>query len=172
VVEETTGPRRGNDTCRAADAGSGRRADVTGVLLDRAFERYEITELRHQVAARAAAAGLADDRLQGFVLAVNEVITNAVLHAGGKGQLVLRLESGTAYCAVSDSGPGIPEQLRAVPDVPPTSDVGGRGIWLAHRLCDEVIIQSGDGGTTVGLRIALSQRETPSWLVDRPPLGS
>jgi anti-sigma regulatory factor (Ser/Thr protein kinase) len=129
-------------------------------LLDRRFGRDEITMVRHEVSARLVAAGLAGDRLQGFVLAVNEVLTNVVLHAGGRGRVVLWLAGESAWCTVTDSGPGIPPRYLVVPDVPGAFEVGGRGIWLAHQLCDEVTIASGPIGTTIGLRIALPHRAT------------
>jgi anti-sigma regulatory factor (Ser/Thr protein kinase) len=129
-------------------------------LLDRRFGRDEITVLRHEVAARLTRAGLVGDRLQGFVLAVNEVITNVVLHAGGQGRIVVWLAGSSAWCTVTDSGPGIPERYLSQPPVPEAFEVGGRGIWLAHQLCDEVTLATGPIGTTIGLRIGLPRRAT------------
>ena len=114
--------------------------------------------VRHEVADASRAPGFAGDRLQGFVLAINEVITNVVLHAGGHGRIVLWLTGGSAWCTVTDSGPGIPERYLSPPDVPEAFEVGGRGIWLAYQLCDEVTMATGPIGTTIGLRIAL-----PRW---------
>jgi anti-sigma regulatory factor (Ser/Thr protein kinase) len=131
-------------------------------LLDRRFGRDEIAVLRHEVSARLSAAGLTGDRLHGFVLAVNEVITNVVLHAGGQGRIVVRVAGGSAWCTVTDSGPGIPVHYLNQPEVPETFDVGGRGIWLAHQLCDEVTMATGPIGTTIGLRVAMPRRWTPS----------
>ncbi|MET0423640.1 MAG: ATP-binding protein [Actinoplanes sp.] len=116
--------------------------------------------MRHEVNSRLTAVGLGGDRLHGFVLAVNEVVTNVVLHAGGQGRVVVWLAGGSAWCTVTDSGPGIPKHLLAVPDVPEAFEVGGRGIWLAHQLCDEVTVATGPIGTTIGLRIALPRRTT------------
>jgi anti-sigma regulatory factor (Ser/Thr protein kinase) len=89
------------------------------------------------------------------VLAVNEVITNAVLHAGGHGRATLRLIGGWAWCTVSDSGPGLPAKYLTMPATPEAFEVGGRGVWLAHRLCDEVTVATGPIGTTIGLGMAL-----------------
>jgi anti-sigma regulatory factor (Ser/Thr protein kinase) len=133
-------------------------------LLDRRFGRDEITVVRHEVAERLDA-GLLGDRLPGFVLAVNEVITNAVLHAGGQGRIVLCITATRVCCTVTDSGPGIPEQFRRPPSVPEAFEVGGRGIWLAHQLCDEVSMATGPIGTSIELCADLPGRDTTPGLV-------
>ena len=121
-------------------------------LLDRRFGRDEISVVRHEVTARLDPGPLGE-RLHGFVLAINEVITNAVLHAGGQGRIVLWSTSQAVCCTVTDSGPGIPEQFRRPPNVPEAFEVGGRGIWLAHQLCDTVTMATGPIGTTIELGV-------------------
>jgi anti-sigma regulatory factor (Ser/Thr protein kinase) len=134
-------------------------------LLDRAFGRDEITVVRHEVTARLSQ-GLLGDRTEGFVLAINEMITNVVLHAGGHGRIALWRTADAVWCTVTDSGPGIPEQFRRPPDLPAAFEVGGRGIWLAYQLCDEVTMATGPIGTTIGLRLNLPGRNTTSDLVN------
>jgi anti-sigma regulatory factor (Ser/Thr protein kinase) len=141
-------------------------------LLDRTFGRDEITAVRHQLTERLGTSGLGGDKLQSFVLAVNEVITNVVLHAGGHGRLVLWLTGGSAWCTVTDSGPGIPERYLRPPDAPEAFDLGGRGIWLAYQLCDEVTMATGSIGTTIGLRMALPGRDQVSGLVNGASTGT
>lgn len=123
--------------------------DDTDQLLDRVFSRPEITAVRHAVAAQVGRAGLAGDRLDGYVLAVNEIITNVVLHAGGNGRIRLWVAGGAAYCEVTDAGPGIPERHLAGDQLPSALQVGGRGIWLAHQLCDSVTVVSDGSGSAV-----------------------
>jgi len=106
-----------------------------------------VTALRHAVASAAASAGLLGQRLDDFVIAVNELLTNVVRHGGGTGQVEL-WRSGTAVvCEVSDRGTGLhrtdPPQ-RPAPDVP-----GGWGLWLAGELTDKLEIKSGERGTAV-----------------------
>jgi anti-sigma regulatory factor (Ser/Thr protein kinase) len=171
AVEETFGTTR-----RLRPAGPAEDAEPavttiaapaeTPYLLDRTFSRDEIAQVRHVVSDELARAGLGGDRLHGFVLAVNEVVTNVVLHAGGQGNIVLWLTGGSAWCTVTDSGPGIPERFRDAPDVPEAFEVGGRGIWLAYQLCDEVTMATGPIGTTIGLRIGLPRRDSASGLVN------
>ncbi len=126
------------------------------VLMDRPFGDGDITLLRHEVSRLLPTVGVTGDRLSGYVLAVNEVITNVVLHAGGRGRIVLRLESGSVWCVVTDSGPGIPEGCLDDHLFPGTDEIGGRGLWLAHRLCDEVTTATGPIGTSIGLRMDLA----------------
>ncbi|MGK5680447.1 ATP-binding protein [Actinoplanes sp. URMC 104] len=135
--------------------------DSAGRLLDRRFGHDDITLVRHEVAARLRSAGLGGDRLHGFILAVNEVVTNVVLHAGGHGRVLVWLADGSAWCSVTDSGPGIPARYLSSPEVPEAYEVGGRGIWLAYQLCDEVAVATGPIGTTIGLRIVLAPPAGP-----------
>jgi anti-sigma regulatory factor (Ser/Thr protein kinase) len=121
-------------------------------LLDRAFGRDEIAMIRHEITALRELDVLGD-RLHGYVLAINEIITNVVLHAGGHGRIVLERVAGSFRCTVTDAGPGIPEQYRRSHGVPEAFELGGRGIWLAHHLCDEVTMATGPIGTTIGLRV-------------------
>lgn len=57
------------------------------VLLSQSFDGGQLAMLRRSVAKHAADAGLQDGRRQDFVLAVDEVVTNAVRHGGGHGRL-------------------------------------------------------------------------------------
>lgn len=128
------------------------------LLITEAFGRDRVTGLRHDVAGCARAVGLAGERLDDFVLAVNELITNAVRHGGGQGWLRLWQELGTVHCEVSDVGPGIsPAQLREQPRPAPDS-LGGWGLWLTRRLSDEMVIDTGPAGTTVRISATTSRR--------------
>lgn len=135
-------------------------------MLDRSFGRDDISVIRHEVQKRLLVSGFSGDRLHGFVLAVNEVITNVVLHAGGRGRVELKIDDGSVWCTVTDSGPGIPKHYLSPPNVPEAFEVGGRGIWLAYALCDEVTMATGPIGTTLGLRMALPSVESSSGLVN------
>ena len=158
-MDETYGQRRGNETLRPAGArepaADALPARAGGALLDRTFGRDDIATIRHAAQDRLKASGFSGDRLHGFVLALNEVITNVVLHAGGSGRIVLRVDDSSLWCTVTDAGPGIPQHYLSPPDVPEAFEVGGRGIWLAYALCDEVTMATGPIGTTLGLRMAL-----------------
>ena len=173
MVDETYGLQRGHDAVRSAPARNPAQRAVPRApgaddhaKLDRTFGHDDITVVRHEVQDLLSALGFTGDRLQGFVLAVNEVITNVVLHAGGHGRIVVRPTGESAWCTVTDSGPGIPQQYLRPPEVPQAFEVGGRGIWLAYALCDEVTMATGPIGTTIGLRMALPGAESASGLVN------
>ncbi|MCK2220897.1 ATP-binding protein [Actinomadura sp. ATCC 31491] len=118
-------------------------------MLRVSFARGRITFLRRTVAEHAAYEGLSGRRLEDFVLAVNEITTNAVVHGGGHGRLRLWSHAGLLWCEVADEGPGLPPGW--IGDRPPPAGLsgGGRGLWLTRMLCDHITIVSGPGGTVV-----------------------
>ncbi|MFY1624810.1 ATP-binding protein [Micromonospora sp. WMMD723] len=119
------------------------------LLIAEAFDQAQVTELRHSVSSCAHAAGLAGQRLDDFVLAVNELITNAVRHGGGRGWLRLWRRTGELVCEVSDHGSGISEQRLDDRSRPAPDTAGGWGLWLARELSDAMEVESGTAGTTV-----------------------
>jgi len=130
------------------------------VLLQEVFDHSTITALRHAVASCAAASGLVTSRLEDFVVAVNELLTNAVRHGGGGGRLTLRRADGRVECEVSDEGPGLAHPLERRGPMRPASDQpGGWGLWLAEELTDHFEITTGAGGTTVRVSSRTSLRE-------------
>lgn len=127
-------------------------------LLECKFDLAGLAAVRAEVSRLAAASGLDDMALFNFVLAVNEITTNAVRHAGGQGQLQLWRHDADLWCRVTDDGPGIPPR-RLRPRTPSAGHITGRGLWLAHQICDSVDIETGrSAGTRVLLRYALSPR--------------
>jgi len=135
------------------------------LLLREAFDRSTISALRHAVASCAAAAGLDTDRLDDFVVAVNELLTNAVRHGGGGGRLTLWHVADRVVCEVSDDGPGLPHPGSAGPldggarRRPEANRPGGWGLRLAEELTDDFTITTGPGGTTVRVASRASLRE-------------
>ncbi|MEV4538064.1 ATP-binding protein [Asanoa sp. NPDC049518] len=124
-------------------------------LLAERFARGQVTDLRHALAACAEAAGLRDQRLDDFVLAVNELITNAVRHGGGAGELRLWRSDGQLVCEVSDGGGGIDSERLANQERPAPDVAGGWGLWLASQLSDSMRVATGPSGTTVRISTLL-----------------
>ncbi len=125
-------------------------------LITLEFRRPDLGRLRRRVASCAAEAGLRGMRLQSFVMAVNEIVTNAVIHGGGLGRLRLWHAGRQLVCEVTDAGPGIPDG-RMSAGRPPVEATSGRGLWLTRTLCDAVSLETGRHGTTVRLAAALDR---------------
>lgn len=107
--------------------------------------------MREFVRAAAGGYGIAADRVDDLVLAANEIVTNSLRHAAGHCTVTMWVDAECATCEVRDAG-HIADPLlgRLTPEPSATS---GRGLWLAHHLCDLVQIRSSPAGTTVRLVI-------------------
>lgn len=127
-------------------------------LITEPFDQSRVTRLRHAVASCAGQAGLSGDRLDDFVLAVNELLTNAVRHGGGGGQLRLWRDGAWVLCEVSDTGAGLDPDQRGTGARPPLDRPGGWGLWLVERLTDAVEVRTGADGTSVVVWSALDGR--------------
>ncbi|MFB9235314.1 ATP-binding protein [Plantactinospora siamensis] len=127
----------------------------SSLLLSDSFGPAEVTDLRHTVTSFAGESGLTGSRLEDFVLAVNELITNAVRHGGGRGSIRLWREGPAVICEVSDTGRGISAERLGDGRRPAPDTAGGWGLWLAKQLSDEMIVESSDLGTTVRISASL-----------------
>jgi serine/threonine-protein kinase RsbW len=115
--------------------------------------------LRHAVASCSAAAGLTGERLDDFVVAANELLTNAVRHGGGLGRVAIWRADGAVVCEVSDSGPGLSGERPAHPVRPAADQPGGWGLWLAEELTDSFDLTTGNGGTRVRISSRTSLKQ-------------
>lgn len=117
------------------------------------FQVADLREVRRLASEQAELAGIGEQRTADLVLALSEVATNSVLHGGGEGDLAIWNEDGALVCDVRDTG-RIEDPLvgRARPS---SSQIGGRGLWIANQLCDLLQIRSGETGTQVRLRMEI-----------------
>jgi anti-sigma regulatory factor (Ser/Thr protein kinase) len=110
------------------------------------FGAEDLRRLRTLVAKQATAAGLRRERVAELVLAVNELTTNTIRHAGTSGLLRVWTEPGTLVCQVEDGGHiGDPLAGRRRGAL----GAGGLGLWMVNQLCDLVEVRTGAGGNTV-----------------------
>jgi serine/threonine-protein kinase RsbW len=115
-------------------------------LLTLGFTRPDLPLVRVRLTATLQRAGLTEPALGTFVHAVLEVVTNAVLHGGGEGQVMVMAVNGEVRCEVTDRGPGpATVALRTGQE--------GRGLMLAEALAGRLEVRPGPGdrGTTVVL---------------------
>ena len=104
---------------------------------------------------RAAAEGVDRESADGLVLAVDEVVTNALRYGRGGGQVRAWSEDGAMICEVVGGRPihdPIVGRVRPDPDRP-----DGRGLWIANNFCDLVQIRSSPAGTVVRCHVATTQ---------------
>jgi anti-sigma regulatory factor (Ser/Thr protein kinase) len=108
---------------------------------------------RQALAAVAAGAGAADDRLDDIRLAVSEALTNAVVHAyrggeAGRLRVTAAVASDELWVLIGDDGRG----LHAWND----SQGLGIGLSLISRLSDDfAIVARASGGTEAQMRFDL-----------------
>jgi anti-sigma regulatory factor (Ser/Thr protein kinase) len=116
------------------------------------FGVTDLARIRRMVRTVGLDAGLSDEKADALVIAVNEITTNAVVH--GRPPAVLRVwtSADDVLCEVRDAGHGIDDEF-AGQVLPVPDSVGGRGLWLARVLCDDLDIGR-DGESAVSLRMA------------------
>jgi len=119
-------------------------------MIEAVSEDFTLTGLqrvRWLVKRAAEWVGLAIDVIDNLVLAVSEVASNAIEHAGGRGHLMIWRGPGTLTVEISDRGPGLP--ARFTTDCPDPTAVNGRGLWLARCLFPDMVVMNHDDGLTV-----------------------
>ncbi|MEU4564574.1 sensor histidine kinase [Actinoplanes sp. NPDC023936] len=113
----------------------------------------DLAAIRRFVSARALAAGLSADRADDLTLAANELAENTLRHTGSGGRLSVWLEPGLLVCQIDDHGHLADPLAGRIP--PPAKTEGGRGLILAHELCDLVRIHARPDGTSIRVHIRL-----------------
>ncbi|MCF6736454.1 sensor histidine kinase [Blastococcus sp. KM273129] len=117
--------------------------------------------LRHAVAAELAGLTAPADVVEDFLLAVDEMTSNAVRHGVPPVSLRLWTAPDRLVCTIADGGPGWDDPFAGYgPAHGDDLSRGGMGLWLARQLCDHVDISGGahhpgDGGVRVRLTTLL-----------------
>jgi anti-sigma regulatory factor (Ser/Thr protein kinase) len=114
--------------------------------------------LRRAVGAELATVDGPADLLDDFLLAVDEMTTNALRHGSAPVGLRLWIADDRVVCTVSDHGPGFDDPFAGYgPAHGDDLSHGGMGLWLARQLCDHVDIahDGADAGVSVRLTVRL-----------------
>ncbi|MFD8565766.1 ATP-binding protein [Streptomyces sp. NPDC059639] len=123
-----------------------------------ALETEEISCADARMAVRAALAGtgrtlpearakqLGEDAL----LVVSELVTNALVHAGGVTRLDVRVEGDEFQLRVSDASRNAPVRVRTLKGSP-----GGYGMVVIQRLCARLDVEIGPEGKTITAALSL-----------------
>jgi anti-sigma regulatory factor (Ser/Thr protein kinase) len=116
------------------------------------FASGDLPIVRAVVTGKAASSGLSGQRASDLVLAVNELATNTIRHAGGSGVLRVWDDAFGVVCQVEDAG-HIDDPL-AGQHVPRLEEPGGLGLWTVHQVCDLVEVRTAADGTVVRLHMS------------------
>jgi anti-sigma regulatory factor (Ser/Thr protein kinase) len=112
-----------------------------------------LSEVRALAEKHARMAGLPDDRVVDFVIAVGEVAGNTVRHAKSPGTIEIWTEGDEIICEVRDKGVIADPLVGRRPPLPDAS--GGHGLWLVHQVCDRVDLRSDQNGTVIRMHMSL-----------------
>ncbi|BCJ47159.1 hypothetical protein GCM10010168_72520 [Actinoplanes ianthinogenes] len=109
---------------------------------------HDIHPVRHRLTT--ALAGLPTLIRTDFVAAVNEALTNAVLHGAPPITVTLWIAREQVECRVTDSGPGFTDPFAGYLSEP-DADRTRTGLWLARQACDDLTMWHAAGRFTVRL---------------------
>jgi anti-sigma regulatory factor (Ser/Thr protein kinase) len=119
----------------------------------------DLRGLRRELADRAADAKLApgsEPALEDFLLAVDEMTTNALRHGRPPVSLRLWANEERLVCTITDRGAGFEDPFIGYgPAHGEDLSLGGMGLWLARQLCDHVDITPDGTGVQVRLTTVL-----------------
>jgi anti-sigma regulatory factor (Ser/Thr protein kinase) len=121
-----------------------------------ALDVTDFIGLRHAVAAELKTVDGPRDAIEDYLLAVDEMSSNAARH--GKPPISLRLwiSAERIVCTIADGGPGWDDPFAGYgPAHGEDLSRGGMGLWLARQLCDHVDISTDEEGTRVRLTLRL-----------------
>jgi anti-sigma regulatory factor (Ser/Thr protein kinase) len=126
---------------------------TTPTLADEDVTDY--SGLRHTLRARLATVDGPADLIEDYLLAVDEMTSNAVRHGRRPVGLRLWTAPGRLVCTISDAGPGWDDPFAGYgPAHGADLSHGGMGLWLARQLCDYVAIRQDPAGVSVRLTVA------------------
>jgi anti-sigma regulatory factor (Ser/Thr protein kinase) len=93
------------------------------------------------------------DRVENAVLAVHEVAVNSIVHGAGRAVLIIHETADSLVFTIEDEdGTGSVPRMSAADEL----STSGRGLWIAHQLCDGLTIEARPTHTRVGVRLLLA----------------
>jgi anti-sigma regulatory factor (Ser/Thr protein kinase) len=121
-----------------------------------ALDVTDFIGLRHAVAAELASVDGPRDAIEDYLLAVDEMSSNAARHGRPPISLRLWVSTDRLVCTIADRGPGWDDPFAGYgPAHGEDLSRGGMGLWLARQLCDHVDITTDGDGTRVRLTLRL-----------------
>ena len=146
------------------------------LILDITFDSATLRALRADVHASASRIGFPDHRVEDMVLAVHELVANAVQHGAGAGRLRIWDLAGTLHCRVDDGALAFddpadpadpaapaapaagPEDVEAAVTTSPSArsvatawSIPGHGLWVVCQVADDLRVMSSPRGTSAAV---------------------
>jgi anti-sigma regulatory factor (Ser/Thr protein kinase) len=112
-----------------------------------------LSEVRALAEKQARMAGLPDERVVDFVIAISEVAGNTVRHAKSAGSMRIWSDAEQVVCEIRDAGVITDPLAGSAPPLPDAD--GGHGLWLVHQVCDRVELHSDASGTVIRMYMFL-----------------
>lgn len=109
----------------------------------------DLMETRLEIYAATMFSALPRVKVDDFVKAVSEAVTNAHQHGREPVELRLWADDSALVCTVTDHGPGIADPLAGY--ARPRKPAEGLGLWAARQLVDVLDYRHTDAGFTVRL---------------------
>lgn len=113
---------------------------------------HEIPALSEQLESVMKAAGFPDNDILDTQLAVEEMVTNVIVHgyAGRGGEIVVSWQAGPDEIAIQLEDRAVPFDPLSLPEPDLASDIedrkiGGLGIFLTRKIMDEMTYRYEDG---------------------------
>ena len=122
--------------------------------LEMTFRAGDLPLVRRSTASWALRAGMAADTADDFVIAVNEIATNAVRHGSPEASLRLWVDGRAGLAEIRDQGQW-PGAMAPTPLPRRAAEQGGMGLEVARMVCDDLRVQTTRSGTQVRLRMKL-----------------
>lgn len=133
----------------------GASAYDASTVKEMSFGLSDLPAVREFAADQALRRGMPESMVGDFLVALNEVATNAVTHGAAKGRLRLWTKGRNIVAELHDEGthwivkgePGM---------VPPAENAtSGMGLWVARRLSESLHVVTGGEGTTVTMQFRI-----------------
>jgi anti-sigma regulatory factor (Ser/Thr protein kinase) len=113
---------------------------------------HDLSGLHHQVHDLLVTGRLESEKVDDLVLVVNELATNGVRHGIPPVNVRIWLTERRVVCTVVDHGPGFEDPfIGYLPGGGEDLPEGQFGLWLARRLCDQLMIDRTSEGFQVTL---------------------
>ncbi|MEV0968398.1 ATP-binding protein [Microtetraspora glauca] len=126
-----------------------------GAAKELTFSLDDLPDVREFAAVQARSQGMREDAVGDFVVALNEVATNAVTHGASEARLRLWGDRDGLVVDVHDEGRVWRPESPPGRVAPPENATSGMGLWVARRLSTDIYVETGSNGTTVTMRFSV-----------------